>query len=51
MQQPKSRFTFTTELDKLEKEVLITLPYAKYNEAINKYNNLGGIQMHGTDTK
>ena len=51
MQQPKIRFTFTAELDKLEKEVLITLPYLKYNEAISKYNNLGGIQTHGTDTK
>ena len=31
--------------------MLLTLPNPKYNEIINKYNHLGGIQMHDTDTK
>ena len=50
IQYLKNEFTFTTELNKLETEVLLTLPNPKYNE-INKYNRLGSIQMHGTDTK
>ena len=50
IQYLKNEFTFTTELNKLETEVLLTLPNPKYNE-INKYNHLGSIQMHGTDTK
>ena len=31
--------------------MLITLPNRKYNETINKYDNLGGIQICDTDTK
>ena len=31
--------------------VLLILPNPKYNEIINKYNHLGGKQMHDTDTK
>ena len=40
---------FYTKLNKLEREVLLTLPNRKYNEIINKYNHLGG--MHDSDTK
>ena len=32
-------------------EVSLTLPNPNYNEIINKYNDLGGIRMHDTDTK
>ena len=31
--------------------MLLALPNLKYNEIINKYNHLGDIQMHDTDTK
>ena len=51
IQELKNEFSFTTKLKKLEREVLLTLPNPKYNEIINKYNHLGGIQMHDTDTK
>ena len=46
-----SKMSFTTELNKLEREALLTLRNPKYDEIINKYNHLGGIQMHDTDTK
>ena len=51
IQDLKNEFTFTTKLNKLESEVLLTLSNPKYNEVINKCNHLGGIQMHNTDTK
>ena len=51
----KNEFTFTTELNKLEREALLTLPNPKYNpkyyEIINKYNHLGGMQMLDTNIK
>ena len=47
----KNKFTVTTELNTLEREALLTLPNPKYNERINNYSYLGGMQMHGTDTK
>ena len=31
--------------------MLLTLPNSKYNEIINIYSHLGGIQMDDTDTK
>ena len=38
MHDLKNEFTtFSTELNKFEREVLLTLPNPKYNEKINKY--------------
>ena len=51
IQDLKNEFSFTTGLNKLGREVLLTLPKPKYNEIINKNNDLGGIQMHDTNTK
>ena len=51
MQDLKNEFSFTTKLNKLEKEELLTLPSPKYNGIINKCNHLGRIQMHHSDTK
>ena len=50
-QDLKSESTLTTQLNKLEKEVLLTLSDLKYNEMINEYNYLGGVPMHDTETK
>ena len=47
----KNEFTFTTEQNKLETEVLLTLLNSKYNEIKDKYNHLGGIQIPNTETK
>ena len=47
----KNGFTFNTELNKFERDVLSSLPNLKDNEIINKCNNLGDIQMLGNDTK
>ena len=44
-------FSFRTELNKLEREVLITLPNSKYNKVIETYDQLKGIQMNKRDTK
>ena len=44
-------FSFQTELNKLEREVLITLPNPKYNEMIETYDHLKGIKMNERDTK
>ena len=44
-------FTFTTEINKLERKVLPTWPNPKDNEIINKCNNLADIQMYDHDTK
>ena len=44
-------FSFQTELNKLEREVLITLPNPKYNEMIESYDHLEGIKMNERDTK
>ena len=38
-------FSFQTELNKLEREVLITLPNPKYNEMIETYNHFNVIKM------
>ena len=40
-----------TELNKFEREVLVTLPNPKYNNMIKTYNHLKGIQMNERDTK
>ena len=44
-------FSFQTELNKLEREVLITLPNSKYNKMIETYDQLKGIKMNERDTK
>ena len=44
-------FSSQTEINKLEKEVLITLPNPKYNEIIETYDHLKGIKMNERDTK
>ena len=44
-------FSFRTELNKLEREVLITLPNSKYNKVIETSDQLKGIQMNKRDTK
>lgn len=44
-------FSFQTEFNKLEREVLITLPNPKYNDLIETYEPLKSIQMNARDTK
>ena len=44
-------FSFQTELNKLEREVLIALPNPKYNEMIETYDHLKVIKMNERDTK
>ena len=44
-------FSFQTELNKLQREVLIILPNRKYNEMIETYDHLKGIKMNERDTK
>ena len=51
VQDLKNEFTFTTELNESEREVLLSLPNPQYSEIINKYDHLDGLQMHDTDTK
>ena len=43
--------SFQTELNKLEGEVLITLPNPKYNKMMKNYDHLKGIKMNERDTK
>ena len=44
-------FSFRTELNKVEREVLITLPNPDYSAMINSYEHLRGIEMNEKDTK
>ena len=44
-------FSFPTELNKLKREILITLPNPKNNKMIDTYDHLKGIQMNDGDTK
>ena len=41
----KSEFILTTELNNLEREVLLSLTNPKLKEIKDKFNHLGGIQM------
>ena len=44
-------FSFQTELSKLEREVLITLPNPKYNKMKETFDHLERIQINEKDTK
>ena len=44
-------FSFQTELNKLKRENVITLPNPKNNKMIDTYDHLKGIQMNDGDTK
>ena len=43
--------TFNTELKKLEREVLLTLPNLKYSKILKKYPHLKEVQKNATDEK
>ena len=51
IQDTTSEFTFETELNKLEREVLIKLPNPNYIDLIAKYSHLSGIKMNDIDKK
>ena len=44
-------FSFQTEQNKFEREVLITLPNPKYNEMIDTHDHLNSIKMNESNTK
>ena len=50
-QDVASNFNFTTEVSKVEKDVLINISNLQYEVMINQFLHLKGIQMNDTDTK
>ena len=47
----RNTFTFETELNRLEREVLLTLPNPNYSSVINKYEHLKGVTMNENSKK
>ena len=45
------KYSLNTELNKLEREVLLTLPNPKYSEILKKYPHLKEGHMNDTDEK
>ena len=51
MQHVNERHSFNSELNKLEREVCLTLPNPEYNEVLKKYPHLREVHMNDTDEK
>ena len=49
IQEVNEKYSFNTELNKLEREVLLTLPNLKYSEILKKYPHLKEVHMNDTD--
>ena len=47
----KHKFSFQTELDKLEKSVLVKLPNPKYLKLENKYQHLKDLEINDNNPK
>ena len=51
MQDVNERHSFNSELNKLEREVFLTLPNPENNEILKKYPHLREVHMNDTDEK
>ena len=51
IQDINEKYNFITELNKLEREVLLTLPNPKYSEIMKNYPHLKEVHMNDTDKK
>ena len=51
IQDVASNFSFTTEVSKVEKDVLINIPNPQYGVMISQFQHLKDIPMNDTDTK
>ena len=51
MQDGNEKFSLNTELNKLERKVLLTLPNPKYSKILKKYPHSKEVHMNDTDEK
>ena len=51
MQDGNKKFSLNTELNKLERKVLLTLPNPKYSKILKKYPHSKEVHMNDTDEK
>ena len=51
MQDVNEKHSFNTELNKLEREVFLTLLNAEYSKILKKYQHLRQVHMNDTDEK
>ena len=51
MQDVNEKHSFNTELNKLEREVFLTLPNPEYSKVLKKYQHLRKVHMNDTDEK
>ena len=51
MQDVNEKYSFNTELNKLEREVWLTLPNMKYSKILKNYPHLTEVHMNDTDEK
>ena len=51
MEDINSKFSFKTEISKLEKSVLLELPNPNYRQIQNNYQHLRDITLNDYDTK
>ena len=51
MQDVNEKHSFNTELNKLEREVFLTLPNPEYSKILKKYQHLRKVHMNDTDEK
>ena len=51
IQDVNEKYSFSTELNKLEREVLFILPNPKYSEILKKYPHLKEVHMNDTYQK
>ena len=51
IQDVNEKYSFNTELNKLERKVLLTLPDTKYSKILKKYPHLKEVRVNDTDEK
>ena len=51
IQDVDEKYSFNTELNKLEREVLLTLPIPKYSKTLKNYPNIREVRINDTDEK
>ena len=47
----EGKYEMTTQVNKVDKGVLLTVPNPKYEDLINKYHHLQGLVMDDNDKK
>ena len=51
IQDVDEKYSFKTELNKLEREVLLTLPIPKYSKTLKNYPHIREVRINDTDEK